>query len=87
MVVHLWQRPSLRAGVTLREGVFAVAAHASDYVAVGLDDDAAHRGADPTEASDRLHGVGRHRAPLTDPQNVVNANNAVNDNIVAMVRA
>ena len=94
VVVHLRQRASLRACVALRQRVLAVAAHTGHHVAVDVYEDSAHRGADAAEASDRAHAfVGmalssrpRDNGDRVRPHaNVVNDNNAVNDNILDIV--
>ena len=55
MVVHLRQRPALGARVPVRQRVVRVAAHPDDLVALDVDEDPAHRRADPAEAPDRAH--------------------------------
>ena len=55
MVVHLRQRAALRAGVAAGERVVLVAADADHLVPFDVDEDAAHRRADPAEATHRLH--------------------------------
>jgi len=47
MVVELWQRAALRAGVAVGERMLPVAMHRDHPVAVNVDEDAAHRRADP----------------------------------------
>ena len=64
VVVHLRERAALRAGVAVRERVVLVAADAHDVVARHVDEDPAHRGADPAEAPDRAHVAVAHRSPL-----------------------
>ena len=55
VVVHLRQRTTLRAGVAARERVILIAADADDIVTFDVDENAADRGADAAEASNRLH--------------------------------
>ena len=62
VVVHRRQRPSLGAGVAVREGVVAIAPDPDDPVALDVDEDPAHRGADPAEAPDGADLPRRHPA-------------------------
>jgi len=55
VMVQLRQRPPLRTGVAVRERVVAVTAHTDDLVTRNVDEDPAHRRADPAEAPDGAH--------------------------------
>jgi len=55
MVMDLGQRTALRARIALRERVFAVTPDANHLVAVDVDKNPAHRGADAAEAVHRSH--------------------------------
>ncbi len=59
-VVQFGQRPALRAGVAGRHRMVAVAAYPDHPLALDVDQDAAHRLADPAEASDRPYLRLRH---------------------------
>ena len=64
VVVHPRQRSPFRAGVPVRERVVLIAAHAHDLVTRDVDEDAAHRGADPAEAPDGSYfGFGHRHGP------------------------
>jgi hypothetical protein len=70
VVVELWQRAALRAGVAVGERMPPVAVHRDHPVAVNVDEDAAHRRADPAEAADRWHDGERNsqrvrKAPIS----------------------
>jgi hypothetical protein len=68
MVVQLRQRAPLRTGVSTGDGMFTVPAHTEDRLAVGLDQDPAHAGADPAEAADDCRtGLRGHRGRTVLP--------------------